>query len=109
LLSPEHLVLEEKRPWSHSGLLDYQSVVSYEGGSHVTLYEYDGNGILTKYTLTIANTGSPTVVEVFTYSYANGAVSSVTQAIQGGSTTVATWTVDANHHVIKVVTNATPA
>jgi len=90
------------------GCLITKSVLSYSGGSQAALYEYDGNGILTKYTLTIANTGSPTLVEVFTYAYANGAVSSVTQAIQGGATTMATWTVDASRRVIKIVINGTP-
>jgi len=93
------------------GCLVTKSTITFNDGSNsqTSEFKYDANGILTSYTLTSINPGSANVVKVYTYTYTSGVLSSVTEAIQGGSTTTAAWTNDASHRVTKIVTPTSPA
>ena len=84
-----------------TGCLLTKRILSAGGSTTTDVFEYDAKGILIKYTETIASTGSATITKIYTLEYANGSVSAITK-VAGTTTTVATWTVDANFRVIKI-------
>lgn len=88
-------------PTPATGCLLTKRVLSTSGSTITDVFEYDANGILIKYTETIASTGSTTITKIYTLEYANGSVSTITKTV-GGVATVATWTVDANFRVIRI-------